>query len=550
MIMTNNTTEKESYENLPDVVLFPNHGKMGALPPHPYCGKREIFCGPYFQNAETKGRKFIHTKGRFFDIDDVLSQLDEKDKKIDLIFSSLESNVACFPKNLDKMDCPKLAFVFDTHHLMYPISRIIEYIKREKFTHLILYAQPAHLHYFYEAGFKTSVGFQPIVQKIPAREKRKEGITYIGKRWKTSHPRRSRMLQFLKKNLPKKKIPFHHYNRLPRDLWQKVLGRSQMVVISSLNGQFTPQINSCLFAGALCFVDQLSPKTLLSQFYNDKKHIVLWEDFDDLLEKIIYYYNNPKEAESIAKAGQAQAKIVLGTSKDFGQIISGFVFENKADPRFLSTNDARSIVKREESPNLFNVRVRLYENIQELHRIHESLNLISLTTHNLKPSTDLADLPRLRITHAFTSDDSRREADLFFQESGTKDLIFTVNLNEFKKFKSFDIGILEKLQSQAKWKLQVKYLSKLLKTNALLCVLGELTKVETEILFREGFKTYEVKTNPLILKLKDLSRKICHGFWKFGNFPLPYLTLKPSMESVPNLSMFLRGWQAYFPYLY
>ena len=45
---------KKGYEKLPDVVLFPNHGRMETLPPHPYCGKREIFCGPYFQNKEVR----------------------------------------------------------------------------------------------------------------------------------------------------------------------------------------------------------------------------------------------------------------------------------------------------------------------------------------------------------------------------------------------------------------------------------------------------------------------------------------------------------------
>ena len=358
------------------------------------------------------------------------------------------------------------------------------------------------------------------------------------------------MVQFLEKKLPKYNIPFQRYNRLPRVLWRKVLEKSKIVVISSLNGQFTPQIHSCLSAGALCFVDELSPQTLLYRFFEPGKHLIIWRNFEDLLEKIIYYFNHPKEAEAIAKAGQLQAKKNFATSKNFGIVISEFVFENKIDSRFLAINDKRCNAKRNESPEYFNARVRLYENIQELHRIHESLKLISLTKINLKPSTDLADLPRLKITHAFTSVKARDEADLFFQSVGVNHQIQTALLNEIQKSHSYEIGILEAQKNQAAWKFLVGNISLLLKKSALLWVLGKLTSSEKEILYREGFKPYNINNNPIVLQIKEISKKICFGFWKNEKYPFPYLTIKPPMETLPNLNVFLRGWQAYFPFLY
>ncbi len=554
MSLRDQTNNKDFHKKLPDIVLIPIHADLKKIEerrPFPFFGgKREIFCGPKLQNIDTPERKYIRTSGRFFDIDEVISQLNEFDRKIDLVVSVLESSSTCFPKNLSKLKCPKIALIGDTHHSLYSISSIIRYVKREKFYHLFVSAQPSHLHFFYEVGFRDSALFPPLVEKFENQNKKKSGLTFIGKRWKSSHPRKSRMVQFLAKNLPRKNIPFHFYDRLPYLMWRKTLARSKMVVVSSLNGQLTPQIHQCLFAGALCFVDELSSQTFLYQFFKPGKHLVTWRNFEDLLEKIIYYYNHPVEAEAIAKSGKHQAENNFIITESRRHTISEIVFENKTFPRLLAINDKRCQQKRIESPKFFYPRVRLYENVQELHRIHESLTLISMTEKNLNPSADLADLPRLKITHAFISDNSKNEADLYFQSVGVSEQIKTTILNKTLKYHSYDIGVLETLANQTDWKFLVKSISKLLKSNSLLWIFGKLTSFEREILKREGFKPFVLSKNSAILKIKTISRKICFLFWKLGRYPFPYLTLKPSMEVVPNLNDFLRGWQAYFPFLY
>ena len=128
--------------------------------------------------------------------------------------------------------------------------------------------------------------------------------------------------------------------------------------------------------------------------------------------------------------------------------------------------------------------------------------------------------------------------------------INTALLNKVQKTNSYDIGILEKLENLTDWKFLTKSISKLLKSNSLLWVLGKLTLVEREILEKEGFKHFTLPMNPVLLKFKKLTRKICLQFWKLGLYPLPYLTLKPSMEMVTNLNAFLRGWQSYSSFLY
>ena len=148
------------------------HNDSGIIPPYPVCGKREILCGPYLQNKDTKERKFIRTSGRIFDIDEVLSQLNENDRNIDLFISVLQISTTCFPKNLSKLNCPKIAIVADTHHLLYSISSIIHYMKCENFEHMLKASQPAHLHFFYEAGFKHSAFYPPVGEKFEKVKKK------------------------------------------------------------------------------------------------------------------------------------------------------------------------------------------------------------------------------------------------------------------------------------------------------------------------------------------------------------------------------------------
>lgn len=538
---------KVNLEKLPDIVLISWHYTNENVPPYPFCGKREIFCGPKLRNDDFKERKFIQTNGRFFDIDEVFSKLNESDRKIDLVYVVLEVNSTCFPKNLSKLKCPKIASVGDTFHLKYPLSSIIQYLKREEFEHVFVIAQPAHMHFFYEAGITHSAFFPRIPPIFEQIDKKTSGVTYVGNKWKTSHLRRSRMVQYLIKKLPKNKIPFHMYNRLSKQNWRKVLGMSGMTVISSLNGQFTPQIHGLLHAGTLCFVDELSSQSFLYNFFKPGEHLVVWRNFADLLEKIIYYHKNPSEAKAIAKAGKLKAEEIFGSIKNMGHTVYDFAFEEKIDKLFLAINDKRCQNKRAENLNFFNARVRLYENIQELHRIHESLNLLSLTEKNLNPSVDLADLPRLKITHAFLSDQIRNESENYFQSVGVNHQIQATLLKKIREMNNYKIGILERLENQEKWRFLVKSISQLLSKNSVLWIFGKLSTRDYELLHKYGFKPYKFNKHS---KIKEFSRKIIILFWKLGLFPFPYLTLKPAMETVPNLNVFLKGWQAHISFLY
>ena len=528
---------------IPNITLVITNAKINHQISY---GKREIYYVHETSNKDSIKRKYVYTNKDCFDIKELFPQLNKNDRKIDLIILIFKTNTIHFAKNLSEIKCPKIAIIGDTFHTIHPLSLLINYLKRENIEHILTSTQSAHLHFFYEAGIKHSALTPRPALEFKSVINKKDGITYIGKKWKSSHIRKSRMLQFLEKRLPEHNIPFNYYYRLSHLEWLETLYKSKMVVISSLNGQFTPQIYSVLSAGALCFVDELSSQTFLYNFFESGKHLITWSNFDDLLKKIIYYYNHPNEAEIIAKAGQLQVINNFTINKSVANMISEFVFENKINPKLLAINDKRCQDIRVEYPDYFNVRIRLYENIQELHRIHESLSLISLTTRNLKPLSDLADLPRLKITNAYFSNGLKNDANLYFQSVGVDHQIKTIMLNDIPKLSTYNIGILETQINPIYWSLLINSISKLLKKNSLLWILGKLTPYDYILLKNKGFEPYKLKDN----FIKKISRKMCLWFWKKGKYPFPYLTLKPAMETVPNLNVFIRGWQSKIKSLY
>ncbi len=68
---------------------------------------------------------------------------------------------------------------------------------------------------------------------------------------------------------------------------------------------------------------------MLYQFFKPGKHLVIWRNFEDLLEKLIYYYNHSDEAEVIAKTGKIQAENNYATTESLALTISEFVLEIK-----------------------------------------------------------------------------------------------------------------------------------------------------------------------------------------------------------------------------
>jgi len=65
MALKDLTHNKNYFEKLPNIALIPWHLDNEITHPYPFCGKREIFCGPKLQNKDTRERKFIRTSGCF-----------------------------------------------------------------------------------------------------------------------------------------------------------------------------------------------------------------------------------------------------------------------------------------------------------------------------------------------------------------------------------------------------------------------------------------------------------------------------------------------------
>ena len=53
MPLEDHTNHKDYFEKLVNIVLNPSHATLERVAPYPWCGKREIFCGPKLKNKDT-----------------------------------------------------------------------------------------------------------------------------------------------------------------------------------------------------------------------------------------------------------------------------------------------------------------------------------------------------------------------------------------------------------------------------------------------------------------------------------------------------------------
>lgn len=80
------------------------------------------------------------------------------------------------------------------------------------------------------------------------------------------------------------------------------LNESKIFVISNnINKRLSMKYTEAMACGAMVLADE--PEDLIKQGFNSGEHLVLYNDFDDMKKKLIYYLKNNSERNRIAKNG-------------------------------------------------------------------------------------------------------------------------------------------------------------------------------------------------------------------------------------------------------
>jgi hypothetical protein len=295
-----------------------------------------------------------------------------------------------------------------------PIARPLAYAASEPFDLIINQFTRHHLHFFHEAGLSharwlPSFTLTPFDHELQGFSRRARGVTFVG--GINHHPYRRAVLEFLASRPPPPAPTPPSALQSPQPLppgWIQVLSASQSQTAAiaadsrtslniSLNGDLNLRTFETLAAGGLLVADRLSPESGQELLFENRRHMLLFDQPEELLTLLPYYLAHPEEAEAIAAAGQERYRAHYTPArlrKRLFELLAG----DCPDPHEgLDLRAALPPPPRAagDAPSL-QARIALYEFLQELHRNNPRLNTL-FWQGAARHAADAIDLPRLHV---------------------------------------------------------------------------------------------------------------------------------------------------------
>ncbi|WP_082349210.1 TIGR03032 family protein [Planktothricoides sp. SR001] len=382
----------------------------------------EVFCSPDCQTTIEGDRILtIKTPVGEFDAAKIVSQLPSAQKP-DLIMVKADSTRRVMPKNLQAIDCPKVLFCADTHHLEKPIQSLLDYAATENFDFYLFSFDRHHGHYFQESGLKN-LFWIPVVdiypRQQPPRTSHKYPLSFVGQAGKF-HPYRKYILDLVRQW----QFPLNQ-QQLPHNKAAEVYADSLINLNISLNGDLNLRTFEVLASGGFLLTDKLSPQAGLDLLFEDGKHLVYYTDEADLREKINYFLNHPQAAQAIAANGckafwnNHRPEQNVRRLMDYlnGKGIDP-IFQIESEPRnvYLTKSEGEAFVTEVmearkyfgtnalplhrhgiQKQNALKHRISIYEYLQEMHRTTPKIKGLFWDSIDEKIVADAVDLPRLQV---------------------------------------------------------------------------------------------------------------------------------------------------------
>ena len=348
----------------------------------------ECVAGPHYSHWRKGGKwKFMNTPGGQFDYSIVTNQ-SEGVTSFDTIVVHADSTMGCLPRNLPA-NATKVLLVGDTHHLSQPIQKLIAYAASEPFDAIVLWNRQ-HAHFFTEYGLQNIFWLPGLIFAIPEGRKfdnRKKQIAFFGQLG-PHHPRRQRIVTALKAE----GVSLVG-GTMPRSDSLDLVAQSLASLNISLNGEWNLRVFETTSRGALLLTDRLSHYSGLSLFYPENESQITYDNSDELQRSINQIIKNPDGISAIAQKGYetTQRHFSFAARKEtfFALVEDGItldLFRLQGEPRC-----ALPIANREALVR----RIQIYEWMQELHRVNETVSIFLAPGVSPLVISDLADLVRL-----------------------------------------------------------------------------------------------------------------------------------------------------------
>ncbi len=325
--------------------------------------EEEIFCSPDEEELIQNGcLKTLDTPEGRFSIESILERL-PPGKEPELVVIKTDASGRLMPTGLERLSCPKVLILGDTHHLPAPISFLIEYAKSERFDIILSDHDRHHLHFFKRSGFSNIYWIPGLNYNLRPRplcmDVEKKAI-FVGQTG-AYHPYRRALFEKAKDlDLPLEVCT------APSEIAATLYSRNAISLNCSLNGDLNLRVFEILGSGGLLLTDRISEDSGLYRIFEEGKDILSYTSLGELREKIIYYLEHEEERLAIRQAGYDKLRANHTPASKRRQLMD-LAFNSKVEPE-LMLDDTRFVSLANKDAGNIMEDVTLYQFIQDEHR--------------------------------------------------------------------------------------------------------------------------------------------------------------------------------------
>jgi hypothetical protein len=240
---------------------------------------------------------------------------------------------------------------------------MLPYAREAGFDHIVLTYTRQHAHWFVEAGL-SRVAWIPgtTVQHLPREFSlvREPHVASVGSA-APSHPRRD----FLLDGIASDGIPIRT-GEGNREAAADCAASALISFNCSLNGELNRRVFEVLSAGGCLLTDRLALEAGLGLLFTEGRHLLCYDSPEELSDKAMFLLRRPDAAIRLARAGTAAYAAHFLPERQIAAILD-WVLDDRLDEIYRSDGDLRA-VPRPAAPPGFDSRLRVYEELQRVHR--------------------------------------------------------------------------------------------------------------------------------------------------------------------------------------
>jgi tetratricopeptide (TPR) repeat protein len=203
----------------------------------------------------------------------------------------IETGLDSYPKDLDKLDIPKVCYLIDTH------LHLESHIETAKNFDCVFVAQKEYINPLQEAGISEvhwlPLGCDPEIHAKTEIEKSHD-VVFVGS---LTDPRRVNLLKEVDKKFDLS------VERKFMDEMTESFCKGRIVFNNAIRNDLNMRVFEALCSGTLLVTD---PAEGLEDFFEDGKHLSIYKDETDLLKIIQHYLDNPDQRERIGEQGRQE----------------------------------------------------------------------------------------------------------------------------------------------------------------------------------------------------------------------------------------------------